>query len=355
MTVYLIMAALIFSLIFIDGVKLKRRYYFILFLLCFLGLFRGQSVGEDVAKYCINIRHTSFDSATWNYYTVFEEGYNYIIAAYNCFIGGSPLFFIGLCSVFFVLSWNTYARNKISNYGVALFVLFFLGLYNQSLNIIRQYFALSIMLLIFTKYDLNNLKKNNILILITTILFIGTFFHNSIYFLLLIPLYTLFSKANLIHKKIFYLMIVGTTLIFYLGIVRKFLGEYSTALFLINAKTDTYFHTSLEEINEANEYSIIRLLIDNAFCLYMIYKSPKLDIYAFLYMCGQIVINLFAPLDVLFARLSSVLVIPAIPAVVHIWTNNKTKIVISCYLFIIFGNLIIKNYGATLPYAFFFE
>jgi len=349
------MAALIFSLIFIDGVKLKRRYYFILCLLCFLGLLRGQSVGEDVLKYCINISHTSFDPVTWNYYTIFEDGYNYIIAAYNSVIGGSPLFFIGLCSLFFILSWNTYARSKVSNYGIALFVLYFLGYYNQSYNIIRQYFALSIMLCIISMFDLENLKKIGILLLISTTLFVGTFFHNSIYLLLLIPLYIILRKLNLIKKNIFYIMIVGTTIIFYLGIVRTFLSEYSEAIFLINTKSDTYFHSSLEDINEANEYSIIRLLIDNAFCLFMIKKSPKLDIYVFLYMCGQIVINLFAPLDVLFARLSSVLIIPAIPAVVHIWNDYKTKIVISCYLFIIFGNLMVKNYGATLPYMFFFE
>lgn len=348
------MASLIFSLIFIDGVNLKRRYYFIICLLCFLGLFRGQSVGVDVAKYCVNIKHTSFDPTTWNYYTVFEDGYNYIIAAYNCIIGGPPLIFIGLCSVFFVLSWDTYAKNKVSNYGIALFVLFFLGYYNQSYNIIRQYFALSIMLFILSKYDLEKINKKGNLILITTVLFVGTYFHNSIYLLLLIPLYSILRKANLIQKKFFYIMIAGTTLIFCSGVVRDFLGAYSSAFFLINAKTDSYFHTSLEDIIDANEYSVIRLLIDNAFCLYMIYKSPKLDIYVFLYMCGQIVINLLAPLDVLFARLSGVLIIPAIPAVINIW-NKKTKYVIIFYLFIMFGNLIAKNYGDTIPYLFFFE
>ncbi len=357
MTVYLIMAALIFSLIFIDGVKLKRRYYFILFLLCFLGLFRGQSVGLDVLKYCINIRHTTFNPNSWNYYTVFEDGYNALIASYNYLIGGTPLFFIGLCNLLFIFAWNIYAKSKTNDYYVALFVLFFSGFYNQSFNIIRQYFALSIMLLVLSKVHLEGLNKVGVVMIIIVTIFVGTFFHNSIYILLFIPLYYFINHLKINIKILCYVLLLSSFVIFYLDVIKNILSSYGY-FYLVNEKTNGYFQTSLEDFSESNDYSLYRIVFDNLFCLYVIYKSRHANIYLYLYILGQTFVNLFAPLNTLFARMSGVLLIPAIPAIVSIWSDagsNRNRLVVTLYLFVLFSNLMIKNYGQTIPYVFFFE
>ena len=346
MVIYLIVEVLILFLVFLFRGKQKKVYYeLLILLLCLMGLFRGQTVGTDVIGYSNNIRHTTFDSQTWNYEIDFESGYNVLIACYNV-IGDSPLFFIGLCNVFFILCWSHYNKVKCIKYDIGLMSLYMLGYYMQSYNIIRQYFALSMMLLVLSYYNVEKSKLRDDFLLLGAILAIGLLFHNSSLAFICIPIYKLI-KNTFINTKWFYIGgVIASALLFYSKIIKDLLGTYAAGLFLLNEKSNTYFQHSLEGIVEEGEYSLFRMLFDTMFLLFLIFRT-------YMFFCAQLFMNLFAPLNTLFARIPVVLVVASIPLIVNIWSckGRIDKTVIILYFTIIFANVLIKNYGDFQPYV----
>ena len=348
MFLYILLAIIILIPVFVKSTR--GWHNFIVFLLCFFGFFRGRTVGTDVDIYCRNIVRTTFDPQSWNFYTVFEPGYNILIAIYNAFFN-NPLFFIGLCSVFFILSYNYYLKCKNEYASIGLFILYMLGYYLQSYNIIRQYFALSIMLLLLSKYDLDRLKKKELLFICILIILVGTLFHNAIYILLCIPIYHIIKDTWLNKKTWYYVVVIASYVIFYLDIVRIFLGRYN--FFLINEKTNNYYSAALESTD--SDYSMLRILLDTLFCIYIIFKTKRIDAYLFLMVVAQVFTNLFASLNPLFVRIPVILYIISIPLLVQIWVfGQKTKPILISYFLIIFINTLIKNYGMVQPYVFNF-
>lgn len=329
--------------------KSKGMHSLIVFILCFLGLFRGRTVGRDVDLYYRNIARTDFNPQTWNFHTYFESGYNVLIASYN-YLFTNPLFFIGLCDVFFVLAYNHYSKVKTKNACLCLFILHMLGYYLQSYNIIRQYFATGIMLLVLSLFDMENLKKKEIMVLCAIILFVGTFFHNTIYILLCLPLYHLIK--NRFNKKwIYFGLLLGSFFIFQLDIVRTLLRRLD--FFFINAKSNAYYYSALE--TGESEYSFLRALLDTSFLMYVVFEAKRINIYMFMLVAAQVFVNLFSSLDTLFVRVAVVLYILSIPFLTQIWEySRKSRLVLMTYFLIIFINVLIKNYGNVQPYVFCF-
>lgn len=355
MLVYLFLALFILFLFTFSRKKKKQVYNVIIFLMCFFGLFRGRSVGLDVDKYCLNISRTTFNPSTWNYHPVFEDGYNILIAVYNT-IFDNPLFFVGLCNVFFVLAWNHYNKKKNERFEIGLLALYLLGYYIQSYNIIRQYFALGLMLLILAKIDLENMKLKDHIILTVCIWIVGTLFHNSVYILMLIPIYYIIKSCQLYNKMTCFILIATSAIVFYLDIISNALGVFSD-LFFINEKTNGYYQSALIGNVEEEEYSFLRIILDNTFLLFLLFRAKSIGVFAYLYIAGQLFINLFSPLNTLFVRISCVLFIVGIPFIVSVWDsgNRLDKLFILIYAAAIFINLLVKNYGLAQPYVFCFE
>ena len=357
MVIYLILEILILILVFFTtGQYKKYLYYTIIALFCFIGLFRADTVGADVKLYCLNIQHTNFIPSSWNYYTNFESGYNILIAIYK-YLCDNSLIFVGLCNVFFVLSWSYYNKAKNWKYDAGLMAFFMMGFYFQSFNIIRQYFALGIMLIILSHFNLRNLSRKDEILIACSSTAIGFLFHNSIFIFILVPLYN-HIKESILNKKIFYyLILMVSAIFFYLGNVKKVLEEYTSHMFFINEKTTMYYQHSLQGITEEGDYSFFRILLDTFFLIYLTYRTKRIDIYLLMYVCGQVFINIFAPINTLYARVPVVFYIAASPLIVHLWRRKFTmdKAVVLLYLTIIFINVLIKNYGRFQPYIFSFS
>lgn len=352
MIVYIILLVLVVVAFFVCN---HKYYKFVIGILALLALLRNKTVGADVSLYCANIARTSFNPRSWNFYSEFEDGYNLLIACYN-FLFSNPLFFVGLSTFCFIISWNQYNIKKSDSKYLGLILFYMLGYYVQSFNIIRQYFALGLLIPFLLKYDMESSNVRNNIIEIAIIVFIGTFFHNSIYILLLIPLYNLLKLDTIFTKKIYFSLCILTMFVFSAGIIRSYLGDFSSIYFL-NDKANAYYQSSLSGSIDESEYSNLRFIFDNIFLLFLIKKTKSFNIYAFLYIMAQLFINLFAPLNVLFVRIASVLSLLGLPYISKIWfeSNKTTHFVISIYASIIFVNLLIKNYGFFEPYLFFFE
>ena len=325
----------------------------VVILLCLFGLLRGETVGSDIQVYLSNIRHTTWSPLSWNYATNFEAGYNLFIACWNS-ISDNSLLFLGLNNTLFVLGINYYGKKKVKHYNLFLLFVYFLGYYVQSFNIMRQYFAIGLLLFILANFEIEKLRKIELLYISLLILAVGLLFHNTVLIALVIPVYYLIQNTPINKRQNYVLAIILSATIFYLDIIRFLLSDYSS-LFVLNEKATIYYQSSF--INEEEKYSLLRILLDNIFFLYLIYIYKKIDIYIFMLSVARVFINLFAPLNVLFVRIPTVLLIISIPLYVKLWYKHDhvTKGVILLYAILIFTNIMIKNYGKFQPYLFFWE
>lgn len=318
--------------------------------LSLVGLCRGITVGIDVEKYVYNIERTTFNPNSWNAWTVFESGYNYVIACFNQ-LSDSAMLFIGITNVFFVVAMNVYARHKVERYNLFVLLLFLLGFYFQSFNIMRQYFAMSFMLIYLSYVDMENMTKRQIIVTLALTAFLFQFFHNSTLIMLVLLLYQLPAVRNASKKLWIYALLAVTYIIFYLGLIRSLMAPLM-AYFVINEKTDGYMNTAMMLDEAEEQYSLFRLTLDTLFVSFIVFRVKRVNVYIFLYAVGQIYLNFMASLNPLFIRLSSWLFIIGLVGLCELYQKDKiAKPVIISYCFVIFINVLIKNYGGFLPYV----
>ena len=351
MLIYVFLAVLIFISAFWGNKNIWNKI--VVVLLCLCGLLRGKTVGDDVHTYLLNIRHTTWSSLSWNYATNFEPGYNFLIALWNS-ISDNGLLFLGMNNVIFVLAVNYFGRKQTRHYNLFLLFIYFLGYYVQSFNIMRQYFAISIILFFISNLELENLKRRDLLYISLITIVVGLLFHNTILSVLAIPFYYLFQNTPINKRKYFVLVILISFVIFYLDIIRNILSNYSSQ-FILNEKATVYYQQSFNKDEEV--YSLVRIVIDNLFLLYLIYIHRKIDVFIFILTFSQVFVNLFAPLNVLFIRIPIILFIISVPFYVKLWYKHDyvTKSIILSYAIIMFVNILIKNYGQFQPYLFYWE
>lgn len=352
MIVYIIVAIILFFSLKIKETN-EGLNKAIVVLLSFLGLFRDETVGLDVNLYISNIKRTTFNPYTWNYYTIFESGYNELIAFYNFFLPEYPMFFLGLTNVLFVYSIYMYGKCHTTKTILYFYLIFMFGFYMQSFNIMRQYFAISVFLLYLSKINFESMRKRDILICTCLTIAIGVFFHNSAFILILLIIYQSRLIKNL-HKIWLFLLLVGSYLIFYLGLIKDMLAPL-TNYFIINEKTNIYFNSAMNSIEPKDEYSIARLTLDTFFSFFVLWRTKKTDVYCFLFIMGQVYLNFIASLNPLFIRLSSWLFIIGMVVICKLYEESRfNKIVILLYCNLIFINILLKNYGKVIPYSLIF-
>lgn len=348
MIIYISLALLL--CLFLLFPKRKDLVFLAMGLLCFFGLFRGETVGADVLIYCKNIERTTFAPSTWSYYTSFEPGYNIIIAFYNLFFS-KPLWFIGLCNVFFVFAYYKYSKVKVKNILLSFFFVYMIGYYLASYNIIRQYFAISLCLLLATKFNFEDISTKKCINLAVCIIFIALMFHNTTLSLLSVFIYITLKKY--IQDKIFFadMLLILSIVIYKLNIIPTYLGSLN--LFLLNEKTTNYYYAAITGAVEETGYSFLRILLDSSFVAFLMHKNKSINAYIFMMLVAQVFVNLFGSLNPLFARVPTVLFVLSIPIICKVWEEEKSsKAVIISYCIIIFTNLLIKNYGIVIPYMF---
>lgn len=348
MTVYLFLALILASAL----IKPKNicNTYIIMFLLCFFGFFRGEYVGDDVLIYCKNIERTTFSPSTWSYFTTFEAGYNILIAIYNLFFA-KPLFFIGLCNIFFVVAFYKYAKNKTAMIAMAFFLMYMMGYYLMSYNIIRQFFAISLCLLAFCKVDFEQMTRKQACYLGCYVFFVAVFFHNTALCFFAYYLYY-FLRKKVINNYLFFSIVLLTSIVIYkLDLISQLLGALN--IFFFNEKTTAYLLAATTGATEEVGYSFLRILLDSSFIIFLLYKLKKVNAYLFLMIAGQIFVNIFGALNPLFARVPTLLFVIAIPQICEVWKIDKiSKSVIGIYSILLFSNFLSKNYAGVIPYTF---
>lgn len=358
---YIIVAILFIVLNCFTSNKNKiHKAFLLLFILALLACFRADTVGTDTKNYLLTITRTTLSESSWNYVSEAEPGYNVILGICN-FLGIAPRVVLGFFNLIYLIGIFKFSKSRKCS------VLLFAGLslllchYLQSLNAVRQYFAIGLLLIYLSINKLQNYWGQ--VKLMGAILLIGYLFHNSIWVLLIYPLYNIVNDKFDIDrkekslKKIYVIALVGTFILFYIDAF-ALIAETLQTLYMINDKATAYFQGAAEKVETREVYSMVRMILDNSFVGYLLFVSRKVNVYTFLFVFGQICVNLFAPINPIFTRLSVGLFVLGLPYVIDCYYKSKnirlTRMIILGYSLIFFCNYLIKGYGQIVPYSLFF-
>lgn len=358
MIVYL----LLFLFINVGFLIPRNKYIFIaeIIILSIIVFFRDISVGTDVANYSVNFNKITHNASTWNYYLPFEPGFNYFILYFKYLISSNPLNCWGFIGVIYILSFSKFCRKYTKNRNITLSLFVLLGTFFLSFNIMRQCFAYTILLFLFSKYNLNKLNPTKKIFLLISIILCGILFHPTMYIFIIIFLFDIPIIQNLLTRKymILSLLIISYICFFTQIIIPIFINLLEH--FLIEGKLINY---ATRDINSGSGFSFIKAFLITLFQIYIVSISKNTrNIFLFLSTFGILFLNIFIPLVVEFARVYELFVVFQIIYLAQLWSdiNYKTikgkiyRITLICYSALIYFNILIKNYGEIIPYQFRF-
>lgn len=201
MTIYISLMTLILIAMCVDSymfeIKSREREiisrinYFIIFVICFIiSAFRDISIGRDTHAYMQFFHKVDNYGIDKNAY--YEKGYQYFNLLISYFTSNKQAILI--VSSFVVLLTIFYFCYKRSNYKfLSIYLLFSLMFYYNSMNILRQYIAISIVIVAY-KF----VKERKFLKYLTTIILASSFHQSALFCLIMyfIPLFKL-NKKNI--------------------------------------------------------------------------------------------------------------------------------------------------------------
>ena len=334
----------------------KRRniasYVIICLYMLFLGYFRDKTVGTDVMfSYIPNFSNTTMNVKSWNYFTNFEPGFNYLIALWKEHISKEPMSFFGLIFLFFSIPYFYYLRKYCKNPFLGLLLFFLLGYYFRSMNIMRQFFCLGLIIPSLILY----IEKGKTIQFLLVVIICSFLFHHSCFIFLILPIINRFTLINNVKWKIvliIFLCVSYFSFFFRENIVNVFLP---ISILLNNEKLEFYLLKADLEIGG------ITALMQTLFCVFMLlnYNDKKFNIFFIMYIFGCITFNMFSCFSDTAGRIGQNLMIAGFPAMANICYSNKInnrmivyKLGLSIYVIVYFVvTSIIKNYNECIPYA----
>jgi hypothetical protein len=328
------------------------------FLLASLAFLRGTNVGTDVQGYTVNFIKMTTHPRTWNEIVIFDVGFNYIVAYFKEYISSNPMFCWGLMGIFYTCSFYRYAKKYVAkNLNIALMLFVLLGGYFLSFNIMRQCFAASLMLLLYSFFDIQNLSKINRYCLLTLNLLLGYLFHPAICVLLVVFLFPALVKLYVYNKRTLIILILISFIIcaskIILNTVMDFVNNMGLEGKLINYAT----RNASAEVDSG--FSILKLIFISMAQIYVIAFSRDIkNIFIFLSTFAVVFLNLFGILVIEFARIYELLYLFGLPSFVLLCQDSRSRkkyymnlMIVIIYGSITYWNILLKNYGGIVPYS----
>lgn len=343
MTIYFI---ILFFIIFIGLNIRKERQSFIISFLLFLTLcLRKKTVGIDLLAY-LNIFK---DVARFNFKELLtydmEKGYIFFNKLLSIFTTNERIFII-IYSFFLMIFIKKYIDKYSKIKWLSYFLFITLSYYGMTFNIIRQFFAMSILLL-----SLEDIKKRNLKKFIFYYLISISFHYTAIFFILLYIIYPL--KIDI--KYLFYLLI-GITFNF------LFLSQIIEILLNIIPKYSIRYADIIKK-GEGEKLLIMLLFV---FIIAFILKKGSIkegEIKIFYHMMGiAVYLQSFALGFSLFTRIVNYFSISMIILIPNLVFNQKNKKIKSLGIFLIILLTMIyyrislnQNLSKIVPYQFFWQ
>lgn len=346
MLIYNILVIILFATFFfsLNDSKLKiinKLSIIIWMLLWFFAANHSLNVGTDTISYYNQFRfieHEAQESYNqglqrgWFFYNYFFFKYfGYDAFMYTCYFiaFGGLLIFI---------------RKYSPNYVLSLLLFFLLYFYCQSLNIMRQYIALGLILFAYTYYWE---KRINLICCI----FIASTLHYSA--ILLLP-FCFIDKIKLSSKLVYALIISSFVLGFFLQNLSSQIMK--SFLFLGGLNEGVEFYLT----NSGGERNIFSNLVINIMFIYTYLLSKnKDDKYLLLYMFFILFKNMFgasgqANRIFIYFQIVSIIVVPQVYyqiKTLNIIKANTYLLFYLIYSFIFYIKSISANFAEVVPYS----
>lgn len=353
MTIYLFLGA--FALLGLTMLGRNKIYiYILLILMCSIIALRGMSVGTDTYGYSKTFERITANPNSWDSYVIFDPGFAYLAYLFKNVVSDNPLDCWGLMGIFYVVSFYFFAKKYSGNVGLSMILFLLQGSYFIGFNIIRQCFALSLIMCLFIHYDITNLKIRHILVIIPLILIIGYLFHPAVMIFLVIPFLSNNTIQKYATKKTLVCILVCSFVINVSGLaveyVRRFLESTG-----FEGKLIAYMSRVMAE---ESGYSIVKLVFITVFHTYTILVSKNVkNIFLFIGTFGIIFLNLFGQIVIEFVRIYEALMVFGLIYYVQMLTEKNCyskrafyKPILILFLLVIYINILMKNYGEIVPY-----
>lgn len=311
--------------------KFNNNLFLILtFILLFvLVAFRKTTMGNDTLEYIDLFKKCSIyklDFLKTNSY--FESGY-VIFNVLLSFISTKPRFFMIIMSLIFNYSVYKFIKENSENYLFSVIMYINLLFFYQSMSMMRQFFALSILLLSF------NLVKQKKLIKYAISVIVASLFHSTaILGILIYPMY------HIKYKKKNISLIIGSTI---------FIMVFFDSIFPIIAKllnrADLY-NSMIGDAKIANFISFLIFLVFYIFSLIVIPKNKKIEcnfyLYSFIFSFSIYAISINMAVLSRACQYFAIFSIIALPNIINNYIKNKRLIYnfVVCFFLIMYASTI---------------
>ena len=350
-----IIMCLIFNLIHFEGKKARIAYWTTVIILFLISSLR-YNVGKDYSHW-VDVYNCLENNVPGGGYV--EIGYKYL----NILIQNIPYFNV-LClyvitSAFIIFSIGYVIEKNIESkyWFVSLFILIGSGIFFATLNLVRQYIAIIIILL-----GLPFLRDKKY-IKFSIIIFLATLFHTSSIIMLPFMLLYIIFKDYKYHKVLVALYIIS--LLFIIIDIRQII---ETFLFIIPQRWKWYLES--EFLTDKNYSAIVKQLVPNLLLIFtminrkkIIENNPKNDIYILMLYTNTIITNCFYGVLVLlrfsyFFDISLIFIIPIILETIKDY-NKSIKILANIaiwgyYILLTVVTIFLMNGHGVMPYQTIF-
>lgn len=354
--IYLLVIVLVLS-----SLSSKHNKYieivFILILSAFV-FFRDETVGTDTVGYCYNYLMLTDDQKSWNPFIIFEPGYNIFLTFFKDYISENPMDVFGFCGIIYVLGFYFYIKKYDLNRTILLLLFFTLyGSYFLSYNIIRQCFALGLIMLLFAYIDIRNLNRKKRIILAIGISLIAFLIHNTMFICLIVLLNNTKIYKKLMTKKVLIILLIISYILFLSKVILNYVFPIINYFGMVG-KFANYMTRTISQ-GEDSGFSSLKLTAITLFQIYTIYISKDTkNIFIFFSTFAVIFLNLFVIIVMEMVRVYEIPMCLGLISFALPWDYNKKEIKERIYCFISFSymlfsyiNIIVKDYGAIEPYT----
>lgn len=347
---------LILHFIKLDDKKTKLFFYIIIIYLTLISAIR-YNVGQDY-KHWVDVYSWIEEGKTGGEYV--EVGYRIL----NIIIQKIPFLNVyclyGITSTFIILGFGYSIKKNVDQkyWFLAIFIFIGSGIFFATLNLVRQYISIVIILLALPFLKEKKYVKYCISVIIATL-----FHTSSLIMLLFLIFYVLFNSNK--HEKTL-IIIYGISLFFMIIDIRNIIAGLS---FLIPDRWKWYLQSDF--INKRNYSAIVKQLIPNALLIFAMIKRKKIiedkkenDIYLLMLYVNVIITNCFYGILVLlrFSYFFDISLIFIVPIIVDLLKDYNKKIQIlgnisiwGYYTLLTIVTIFIMNGHGVMPYKTLFS
>ena len=341
---------LIFQLSKLDDKKSKIAFNITITILFLISAIR-YNVGKDY-QHCIDIYNWIENNSTGVYVEIAYKYLNIIIQKIP-FMNVYYLFIT--TSAFIIFSFGYMIKKEIKQeyWFVSIFIFIGSGVFFATLNLIRQYIAITIILLALP------LLRNRKYIEFFLLIILASLFHTSAIIMLPFMIFYIIFHNYKFHKILTVIYIIS--LIFMIIDIRQIIETLS---FIIPQRWQWYLNS--EYLTSRNTSAIVKQLVPNLLLIFImlnrkkeIIDIEKNDIYILMLYTDVIITNCFYGILVLlrFSYFFDISLIFIIPVVLELLKTYDKKIIIlgnlgiwGYYILLTVVTIFIMNGQGVMPY-----